>query len=42
MTEAHKLVASDWDLAIVERIALLIQEALSFLFKTSPITVETD
>ena len=28
MTEAHKLVASDWDLAIVERIALLIQEVL--------------
>ena len=30
MTEADKLVASDWDLAIVERIALLIQEVLTF------------
>ena len=30
MNEAHKLVASDWDLTIVERIALLIQEVLPF------------
>ena len=37
MNEAHKLVASDWFLALVERIALLIQEVLTFPLKTSPI-----